>query len=280
MATVAWSFDLFMNASPSVFFPHTSQHLTSLNINSTRTILTQPSSPSTLSAIDMKLGRPGYALSTSVAPAQAEIMHHLDAADLLALSSVSKEIRESVQDGMSSLKTYGISKRLEKFFKHPEDFQWVQAESGALIGGDFARAFFDNATDAVDKLDIYVHNVQGKQEKAANMMIGLFASTGSGYAMANPIDHVSHGPADVVFEKRRPGKTTLTVLLHFSEYGPLHKILGEAITTSSLNFLAWDRAFSLCPRFTFVDKVAHLLQDPEDRENGQWYQGQLNALSA
>jgi hypothetical protein len=217
----------------------------------------------------MKLGRLGYVLSTSVAPVQAEIMRHLDAADLLALTSVSKEVRSSAQECMPCANS--IDRMLKKFVDDTTCFRRIQAQAGALLGGDFARAFFRNATDAVDKLDIYVHKVQGKQEKAANMMIGLFAATGSGNTMATPIDHARHGPADVVFEKGRSGKTTLTVLLHFSEYGPLHKILNDAITTSSLNFVAWDRAFSLCPRFTFVDKVAYLLPDPEDQENGLWY---------
>jgi hypothetical protein len=86
-----------------------------------------------------------YLLSSSLAPVQDEIMNSLDPAEFVALDAVSRDVRASVKDCLRST-THNINLRLAKFFKDPQAFRSVQAQTGALISGDFARAFFAGTT--------------------------------------------------------------------------------------------------------------------------------------
>jgi len=217
-----------------------------------------------------------HLLSSNLAPAQEEIKPHLDAADMLALRSVSKDVHRSLKEDISPL-VYNIDNKLKKFFDDPKYFRQILAQTSALVGGDYARAFFDNRTSSVNKLDIYVHRVKDKREKASNLLVGYL--TTAGYASSSPIDHDEHGPADLVLEKAQSDGTTLAVVLHMSEHGPLNQLLNEALTTASLNFIAWNRAYSLFPQQTFANKTAYLLRNLENDEQGEYFRNHLNALT-
>jgi len=69
-----------------------------------------------------------------------------------------------------------------------------------------------------------------------------------------PVNVREHGSANFVYEKQGPGGGPLYVLVHAYE--------GDASTTAALSLIAWNRAYALFPRRTFVEKVALILQDP------------------
>jgi hypothetical protein len=93
-------------------------------------------------------------LSSSLAPVQEQLFAHLEPAEFLALSAVSRSVRDALQDGLNAT-CYNINARLSKLFTNPKAFRHVQACTGALIGGEFALAFFANAS-IQNQLDIWV----------------------------------------------------------------------------------------------------------------------------
>jgi hypothetical protein len=76
---------------------------------------------------------------------------HSNGAKFVALNAISRNVRESVKDRLKYT-THNINLKLAKFFKDPKAFRSVQAQTGALISGDFAQAFFVDTTASVDKL--------------------------------------------------------------------------------------------------------------------------------
>jgi hypothetical protein len=107
-----------------------------------------------------------YLLSARIAPAQKKIFTYLGPLEFLALALTSKDVRASVQQAITSL-AYNIGTNPLKFFKDPKAFRRLQASTGALIGGEFARKFFANKLSGQDELDIYAcsrKNAEGKAE--------------------------------------------------------------------------------------------------------------------
>lgn len=206
-------------------------------------------------------------------------MSHLQPKDILALRSVSSDVKNSVQEGMTS-HVFNINLHFKKLFEDPAEFRTYQAQAGALIGGEFARAIFDNTAPSVDKLEIYVHRVTDKHERTCDQMIGYIATKGIGYNVISPIDRKAHGSAELVLEKRLPDGQTRTIAIYCTENSPLGRLLHDAATTATLNFITWNRAYALFAQHTFVDRTAYLLQNIDHVVLGTWFRNQLVALKA
>lgn len=196
-----------------------------------------------------------YLLSSLLRPIQEGVMSHLRPNDILALNLVSRDVRDSTQDA----KIYTINRDLKIFFDHPAEFRTYQARAGALIGGDFARAFFDNAVSSINKLEIYVHRIEGKQERSCNILLGYIAQRSNGNTAVSPIDRKLHGPASLVLSKTSKTGRELTIAIYCTEVSPLYALLHNAPTTAATNFISWERAYAPFARQTFVQRAAHLL---------------------
>jgi hypothetical protein len=96
-----------------------------------------------------------HLFSSAIAPIQKQLVGFLDPVDFLAFSAVSKEVRCSLQNGLTS-PIHNVNGKLKTFFDEPTAFRRVQAKAGALIGGNFARSFIGNSSELVNVLDIYV----------------------------------------------------------------------------------------------------------------------------
>jgi len=218
-----------------------------------------------------------YLLFTSLSSAQERIMSYLQPKDMLALQSVSSSVKNSINDGMTS-NMFNINLHLEPFFSNPTEFRTYQAQAGALIGGEFARAFFNNSAPSIEHLEIFVHRIKDKHERAANRLIGHIAQASSGYVLVSPIDRSQYGPADLVFSKIVTNGKTLTVAVYCTRFSPLHALLHIAATTATTNFISSDKAYALFAQHTFVQRTANLLQNLEHAGNGAWYHNQLSTL--
>lgn len=64
-----------------------------------------------------------------------------------------------------------------------------------------------------------------------------------------------------IFRKPQAEYDGLTVCVFDSMNSPLWKLLDAASSTATLNFITWNRAYSLFPRTSFIDKECYVLQN-------------------
>ena len=208
-----------------------------------------------------------YLLSPSMAPVQKQIVDNLEARDFLALESVSKDVRTGIQHGTSS--AYKISLILGRFFQDPKAFQRMQVRSGLVIGGDFARAFFNGTTASVHQLHVFV-----KYDDCEHVEQYLVAD---GWAESSIEGPTEHREADCMYQKTVKGQ--LLSIYCYAEPSPLACIFENAATTASLNFITSSKAYALVPRETFVEKNAYLIQNLDDVDYGTMYRTHLEEIA-
>jgi hypothetical protein len=157
---------------------------------------------------------------------------------------------------------YNIDTRLRKFFPDPKGFRKLQGQCGALLGEGFARAFIGNTKtprvltiyvgldDDTTKLKEYI-GAEGYHKDCFGYDEGMFRQSLG--------DFCKNGGDG-------GGIDNLWVLLRrqLHDGSPLNIVLNNAPTTASLNFVAWNKAYSLCPRQTYLKKETHRLHKLEN----------------
>ncbi|KAI0148170.1 hypothetical protein F4776DRAFT_660343 [Hypoxylon sp. NC0597] len=187
-------------------------------------------------------------------PSREGIMHYLDTEDVLNLARTSTAIRRNIMDN-----DWNINSKLARFIKDPTGFRSQLGHSDALISGSFALQFFERITWLDSDLDIVVRDGENL-EGLAN-----FLTTVEGYKMTeeqgpykpNQDTYIKEvqtymysmkGDANVDGNKSAKSKIQLTV----THCIPLLAILRTYYTTAVINFISWDKAYSLFPRATFL----------------------------
>lgn len=107
-----------------------------------------------------------YLISSELAPIQASILSDLSAQDAVALGSVSKGVRQSLNYGLEH-DVYNIQKKLKKSFKDPKVFRNIQAQTGTSIVCRFARAFFANTTDRANDLELIIRTYEVSKDEVS-----------------------------------------------------------------------------------------------------------------
>jgi len=97
-----------------------------------------------------------YLLSSSLAPVQETLISYLGPKEFATLAEVSTGVGTALSGGLPSC-YQNIETKLKTFFEDPKAFRQVQANTGAIIGGDFARKFIANELQTpVQELYIYI----------------------------------------------------------------------------------------------------------------------------
>ncbi|OTA69596.1 hypothetical protein K449DRAFT_429059 [Hypoxylon sp. EC38] len=187
-------------------------------------------------------------------PSREGIMHYLDTKDVLNLARASMAIRHNIMDNY-----WNINSKLARFIRDPTRFRSQLGHSDALISGSFALQFFERTTWLDSDLDIVVQN--GKNLEG----LAKFLTAVEGYKMTEEQEPYkpSHdayikevqtfmysmkGNANVDGNKSAKSKIQLTV----THCTPLLAILRTYYTTAVINFISWNKAYSLFPRATFL----------------------------
>ena len=185
-------------------------------------------------------------------PVQTRILSRLCPKDFTALSQVSKDVHKVLEDGLRS-SCFNINAKLLKFFQDPRAFRRVQAQTGALIGDDFARKFSANQLqDVPDDLHVYIQYVQHKLEKSLATLCEHLESDGW--------STISNDMPPVVYQKKNRNDIHLNLHLHVGADSAIGLLLHSAPSTAALNFIAWNKAYALLPESTFIENVAYRLQ--------------------
>ncbi|KAI4952374.1 hypothetical protein J4E91_002843 [Alternaria rosae] len=103
-----------------------------------------------------------YLLSSSLAPVQKTLISYLGPKEFSTMVRVSTDVRTALSDGLPSC-YQNIETKLKTFFEDPTVFRQVQVNTGAIIGGDFARKFIANELKIpVQELYIYTQYLDVK----------------------------------------------------------------------------------------------------------------------
>jgi len=196
-------------------------------------------------------------LSSSLAPAQSQIVCHFEPSDMLSLLRTSKSVHRSMKEAIAV--AYSIDVRLKKFFDDPQAFRRVQAECNALITGNFARAFFAN--------DLMPQRLCFLVDEDGAASIRAFIET-NGFPLEKNISLI--GPNnDPLFQeisacnryKCAANGRSIYLFITTQTGVPLNALLCNSMSTGELSFISWNKAYALYPRHTFLEKETYLLQN-------------------
>lgn len=152
-------------------------------------------------------------------------------------------------------KEYNFNVQLKRWFNDPVAFRTVQPKCDALIIGDFARQFFSRKSSFTNDLVLSVDYVQYFQ------MVGSLQSDGY-----TPVDMETDlycerlanrsGALSVYTKHHTDGAVRTVELRHETNYlreiPPVVFFLQTAATTTKLDFIPWNKAYSLALYTTYI----------------------------
>ena len=195
-----------------------------------------------------------HLLSSSLAPVQETLISYLGPKEFATLAEVSTGVGTALSGGLPSC-YQNIETKLKTFFGDPKAFRQVQANTGAIIGGDFARKFIANELQTpVQELYIYT---QYSEVKPLDLRAPIFDFLEQERWIADEYNKTGL----TIFRKPQAEYDGLTICVLYSMDSPLWNLLDAASSTATLNFITWNREYSLFPQTTFVDKECYVLQD-------------------
>lgn len=207
-------------------------------------------------------------------PIRERMLLAFDAQGLLILSRTCKTLHKEITS------TWDINKRLLRFFDDPIPFRCKLGESDALIAGSFALQFFEGVFWRESDLDIEVQ-VGDNLEKMHQFMIGKGGyeistkdnERGALVQARNPdVQDEYLGPQnsrDVVEYRtyyRMKGTTVLKAQLIATSGLPVQGILRCYYTSCLVNFITWNKAYSIFPKKTFVEHKTIPLKKLDDQK--------------
>ncbi|KAH6959644.1 hypothetical protein BKA56DRAFT_501478 [Ilyonectria sp. MPI-CAGE-AT-0026] len=187
-------------------------------------------------------------------PVLQVISSYLTIADSFALCQVCKGL-EGLKDHM--LKTVSnVNIPLRDFVDDPTMFRSQLGHHDALISGSFALNLFELGHRKVPCLDVFV------KEGAHADHFTKYVQENEGYQ----IDDLENGTVKAQLPKNlesvaRPGKKLRVVR---TSGPPIQHILTSSHTTACVNFLTWNKAYSIFPQQTLSKHHSYPLKSLDD----------------
>ncbi|KAH7019802.1 hypothetical protein EDB80DRAFT_701551 [Ilyonectria destructans] len=184
-----------------------------------------------------------------------ELKKYLNAAELLALSQTSKEL--GLLRYYTLKKAANVDGRLKDFVHDAPLFRSHLGHDNALISGSFALNVFEMGGLKVRKLDIFVQD----GPKADHIM--FFVSETEGYRSEDEQD----GELPCTINYTNQSRPDVEVRITRTPGPPLQHIMTSSSTTACVNFLSWNKAYSIFPRPTFIQRRLAPLRSLDDELN-------------
>ncbi|KAI0012491.1 hypothetical protein F4779DRAFT_614462 [Xylariaceae sp. FL0662B] len=196
----------------------------------------------------------------NIYPIRERVMSFLDTKDILRLRQTSWSIRQDI-----IANEWNINTKLERFIKHPVGFRSQLGKSDALISGSFALQFLERVVWPESDLDIMVQdgeNLEGlarflTETEGYEMTLSKGLSDEDGYDPGSITDVMK---CRTYFYCKRNSNTfndfknsKSKIQLVATSGPPLQAILRGYYTTAIVNFISWNKAYSVFPRATFID---------------------------
>jgi hypothetical protein len=192
-------------------------------------------------------------LNARYAPVQTALMAHLDIIDIIMLKKTNKALYTDISHYLKN-NDYNINQKLKPFFQDPVTFRSVQARCDALLWGLFARDFMSRRTGGSSSLLINVND---------NLPLMCSYLESSGYTKMPERNGSSDAPSKgltVEYRNRLPNGLVKMVCICTDPAKPAVQILlDKAKLTPDLHLISWNKAVSLVPRSTYMDRGSYLL---------------------
>ena len=196
-----------------------------------------------------------------------KIFSYLNMADFLVFRKVCKQYYkvEHLQ------RRFNINILLRPFVSYPQMFRSELGKHDTLISGGFALNFFGLGWSNVSVLDLFVEAGRQKDglvnyikdregyDKEDNLEIttvrGFFCWTTKRICS---LLNFLQGVARFIFSSsKRPGKTIRLTATHGP---PVETIIRYSYATTSVNFITWNKAYSIFPMQTLIHRKCHPLR--------------------
>jgi hypothetical protein len=135
----------------------------------------------------------------------------------------------------------------EPWFNDPKKFRSLQAQCNILISGEAARWFFSRY-----QMPKYTRFCLSFDNKYLDTVREYLRSNGY-YVKPHDQDRNIFRKVDNIADVKR------FVYCHPRDGAPVHRLVSAATTTADLQFLAWNKAYSVYPCITFVQRECYLL---------------------
>ncbi|KAI1098501.1 hypothetical protein F4804DRAFT_350322 [Jackrogersella minutella] len=199
-------------------------------------------------------------------PARHRFMPLLSTKDIIRLCQTSWTIRRAIMDN-----EWDINTKLERFIRYPYQFRSQLGRSDAFISGSFALQFFERIAYPESDLDILVQDSESLES------LSEFITTVEGYKMTR--DESPYKDAQSIYirtvqtymyqatrDDKIDGKKTGQSKVQFivTHDIPLLTALRHFYTTALMNFITWNKAYSIFPRATFLSHETMPLKPVND----------------
>ncbi|KAI1638414.1 hypothetical protein F4809DRAFT_599895 [Biscogniauxia mediterranea] len=196
-------------------------------------------------------------------PIRERIVRCLDTRDALHLCETSWAMRHDIKAN-----EWDINVKLGRFVKDPVGFRSQLGRSDALISGSFALQFFERVVWPEADLDIMVQDGESLDglaklliEKEGYEMVGernfsedddevLGYRTGDFPDMKKTQTYMYRKKYSIAWKESNDTGRKVQLI---ATYGPpVQAILRGYYTTALVNFISWNKAYSIFPRSTFL----------------------------
>ncbi|RYP11665.1 hypothetical protein DL765_007655 [Monosporascus sp. GIB2] len=172
-------------------------------------------------------------------------MQYLDARDVLHLCATSRLLRDMVRQDV-----FDTNARLRRFIDNPTEFRTELGRCDALITGSVALEFFERVTWPGSTLQVLVEDGSNfEQLKAYLLKIG--------YQMARGRTCKNKSSGITKYEEYvRSGSNAQSAKIGLGamRWLPIEALLRRAPTSCLMNLISWNKAFSISPRLTFLER--------------------------
>ncbi|KAL8992729.1 MAG: hypothetical protein Q9169_006881 [Polycauliona sp. 2 TL-2023] len=196
------------------------------------------------------------------------LCEHLDNQSIFALSKTCRQYSGLYNYLLPSL--WNVDKRLRRFVNDPVGLRSKMKEFNVLISGSFPIQFFERVTWPASDLDLYIKEGEGFDgfcSHLAEFEGYTLKTTKNSYDLPYPLHYIT---SIRKYTRPIPGSQSDQVTeLHViaTNETPMHAILNNFYTTVNLNFITWNKAYSVFPLTTFIHKRGHLLRHEIDADN-------------
>ncbi|KAF2710357.1 hypothetical protein K504DRAFT_533315 [Pleomassaria siparia CBS 279.74] len=201
---------------------------------------------------------------THYAPIQHQLMQYLHTKDVLNLCRTSYQVRSYIKAGV-----WNINAKLGRFVDKPEAFRSQLGRCDGLISGSFALQFLERVVWNETHLDIWLENDDTWLD------MDRYLEKQEGYVCSDsPVVRPDYMPAweypdcYTYHKQDQSGKHTTTIRLILGDGHPIQNILHLCCTSAVVNFISWNKVFSVFPRTTFLAHETVPLHPLDDHSGG------------